>query len=410
MSDHKAQVSHQQYQFHDYSAYFKFNGFDPDRVHQKLPPAVYELRAVETPSGIDLRLQKRDPLFDVPQSTRFGRHLARLEIISNRYSTGNPSMGVLMVGLKGAGKSLFAEDLGNVLITRDAVPVIMVTEPLPASMIREVIKSVGPCMVYFDEYGKTYSKIELREKLLPLFSDSDMRGVLFVITGNHFGEFNDAVMDRPGRFRYRMQFDGLSPEMVMEVAKARGLSDQLAVALVRYCRTHQIGYDTLVTVADIIKGCQTEDEIKARLEIINVPKWAISGVHVTRLLEGETRLKFDDIDYDGEKLTVTALSGEKNDVERKIEIPLLETVELYGDKPIEVKFGEFTLTVSSHPVYSDSASRAINSGGNRPLRPNGFGGKSRLGEHDFTSDEVRRHFEARNHGFNPSYGDPHGQL
>lgn len=410
MSDHKTQVSHQSHQFHDYSAYFKFNGFDPDRVHTKLPPAIYELRPVETPSGIDLRLQKRDPLFDVPQSTRFGRHEARLEIISNRYSINNPSMGVLMVGLKGSGKSLFAEDLGNILVTRDAVPVIMVTDALPASMIREVIKAVGPCMVYFDEYGKTYNKIEAREKLLPLFSDSDMRGVLFVITGNHFGEFNDAVMDRPGRFRYRMQFDGLSPEMVMEVARARGLSDKLAVALVRYCRTHQIGYDTLVTVADIIKGCQTEDEIKSRLEIINVPKWALSGVHVNRLLEGETRLMFDDIDYDGETLTVTALSGEKHDIERKIEIPLAETIELYGDKPIEVKHGEFTLTVQSHPVYSEQASRAINSGGNRPLRPGGFGNKFRAEDNVFNSDDVRRHFEQNNRGYNPSYGDPRGHM
>lgn len=347
---------HMQSQFHDHGTFKTFEHFDPSRTTTKLDPAVYEIEMIETQQGVQLRLSKRGTHFE-QGGARYGAHEKYLSLIQENYHHESPSMGVMLVGIKGAGKSLFAEDLGNWGIRAQSVPVLMVMSSIPAPFIRKVVQAVGPCIIYFDEFGKTYEKVTLRDKMIALFSDSDMRGVMFVVTANDYNEFSDPMVDRPGRFRYRLHFAGLSAEDVAEVAAAHGLEEWQTVGLMRYVRTDRIGYDTLASVAEHIKGAKTEDEIRDRLEIINVPRWGWSGVNVVKLVENGKRLRFDKAAYDGQHLTVTCLEGEKFDIERIVQIPLQESRDWYrkAEADITISVGDFKLTFRVAPTGGGSS-------------------------------------------------------
>lgn len=347
---------HMQSQFHDNGPNLTFEHFDPTRTTDHLKPAVYEVEVIETPQGNVFRFAKRGTHFE-QGAVRYGSHEKYLAMVQESYSRENPSMGVMLVGVKGAGKSLFAEDLGNWAIRGAGLPVLMVMSPLPPAAIRKFIQAAGPCVVYFDEFGKTYEKPSMRDKMIALFSDSDMRGVLFVVTANDYNEFADPMVDRPGRFRYRLHFAGLTADDVAEVAAAHGLEEWQTVGLMRYVRSDRIGYDTLDSVASIVKGAKTEEEIRERLEIINVPRWGWSGVNVLKLVENGKRLHFDKASYDGKNLLVTCLEGEKNDVERVVQIPLLEDRSWYrkAEAEIEVPIGDYKLTFKVFPTGGGSS-------------------------------------------------------
>lgn len=339
-----------QSQFIDHGTAVTYNYIDPSRVSSKLKPAIYELEISDTPSGPVPQLTLRGDLYPSPP-IRYGDHTARLKIVQENYNPAGPSMGVLLVGVKGSGKSLFAEDLGNWLVSERRLPVVMVMTQIPVSFIRKAIQAIGPCMVYFDEFGKTYDQSKLRDKMIALFSDSDLRGALFLVTANGYDELADPMINRPGRFKYRINFDGLSPQAVLEVAAHHQLNEELTVGLMRYAMLERSGYDTLDSVAGLIRNCVSDEQARQTLAIINVPGWGQSGVTISCLKEGDRRLIFDKAHYDGSVLTVTALEGERHDIERIISIGLIESREWYETGEEQVyKSGDFTLTFRPTPT------------------------------------------------------------
>ncbi len=332
-------------QFVSKGRYKTFSVFDPKDVSETAGQEVYELALIRTPNGEELRLINRGPCFQTPDIPRYGNHTARLDIIENTFYNTEGSMGVMLIGLKGSGKSLFSEDLCNRVMAKRGIPTLMIADTIPGSYIRQAIQAVGPCIVYFDEFGKTYFKNEMRESLLPLFSDTDIKSVLFIVTGNGYHEFNDALIDRPGRFRYRLFFQGLTVDEVIEVAQRNQIPEWAICALVRYANSASLSYDVLTTVCSLIKGCKDESEIRERLSIYNVPYWTQSAVNILQVKEGPTRLRFDEAEYDGQILKITTVSGTEDQItERIISIPLTETLDWYRTEQQVVKSGDLEVT------------------------------------------------------------------
>ena len=100
-------------QFLDHGSHICVLPLDDKNTYDHLPAGIYNLRYDEMRGK--LSFERRAPRFIVPE-TRYGDHSARLKRIWAEYDRMNPSMGVLLDGLKGSGKSLFAEDLGNLII------------------------------------------------------------------------------------------------------------------------------------------------------------------------------------------------------------------------------------------------------------------------------------------------------
>lgn len=334
--------------FLDHGTHFCVINLEEDRTHDHLPVGIYNVR-FDAREG-KITLDKHGKRFAVPE-VRFGDHRKRLEIIRKEYDRLNPSMGILLDGLKGSGKSLFAEDLSNLMIDQE-VPVLMIDQKLPAVVLRAVLAMVGPCVCYFDEFGKVYTESSERGELLTVFSDTGLRGVLFIITGNHREEFTDAIYDRPGRFRYRLSFTDLPIEAALEVAKHSHLNERLTLGLVRYVQAYHVSYDMLRAVATMIRGCADDNEVFDHLSIMNVPDWTSRRVILTRVTQNGKIIPVDATSGSivGDTVHVTLLGGELHDQEIKVSFPIEEVPDsyrlLYSKKVTEGEY-EFTYSLGS---------------------------------------------------------------
>lgn len=346
MSEKKTEKKFEK-QFVDNGGYYSFRLQATNELPlDHLPGAVYEIVIETSPlTGISIKYNKVAATFKVPEK-RFGKHNIHLERIKADYDRHNPSMGVLLQGLKGSGKSMFAEDLGNWAIGQ-GLPVVMVTQAIGQDLLRYILTAVGPCILYFDEFGKTYSS-EDRAKLLSLFSDSTLTGVLFVITGNEKSEFTDAIYDRPGRFRYRLEFGDLKTDAAEEVGNYYHLTEDLKVGLARYVSTHSVSYDMLCTLCTMVRGLESDEAVAEHLSILNIPRWGRAEPTVSALSIGgvEQRIRTGSFEWDGKTLTAqvrpkAAIADALMVPEWKtVSLPLRETLDYY--RKHEKKSGDQT--------------------------------------------------------------------
>jgi len=261
-------------------------------------------------------LIKDRPSFTLPQ-LRFGRHKRYFNQITSNYSKEGNSTGVLLYGQKGSGKSLMAEEIGNWMIKQD-LPVVMIDAPMSAEEIRIIIRAIGPCMIYIDEFGKVYSDKEDRQRMLTLFSDTSFTGVMFAITGNDSEEFSEYLFCRPQRFRYAISYEGgVDQETLADILKTMSIPESLHAAFKYYarsCRGH-LNYDSLLCAIRESAGLTDANELAARLEILNVPKFPVTEWQIENL-------EFDDasiIDNPGYGYHVTLLDGDLSLTEQRKE-------------------------------------------------------------------------------------------
>ncbi len=257
---------------------------DQSNLIDHVPAMVYKVAL----SREGILMIKDRPKFTLPQ-LRFGKHNTYFRRISASYDRYGKSNGVLLQGAKGSGKSLMAEELGNWMISQD-LPVIMITAPLGAEELAIIIKAVGPCMVYFDEFGKVYHDPVERERLLPLFSDTSYEGVMFVITGNEPEEFSTYLVNRPQRFRYCISYsNSFDKETLDDILTTMQVTPELHPAFYAYCigRTvADLNFDALMCVIRESAGCKDANEVADLCDILNVPdfprmQWYVSAVEAS---------------------------------------------------------------------------------------------------------------------------------
>lgn len=256
---------------------------------------------------IGLMLLKDRSKFTVPER-KYGDHAAWFTAVTSRYDRLNPSMGVLMVGQKGSGKSMLAEDICNWGLAQ-GLPVLFINQKLPVQLIHGAVSSIGPCIVYFDEFGKSYRASESdsqeneRDKMITLFSDTSHQGVLFLVTGNASYEFSDFMIDRPGRFEFRLNFPSLSAKVAADIAEEYKLNPEMREFLLRHTAFASSSFDIATKVASTIRNCNTTDEAVAILSILNVPKPAWYSYVISEVLYRGERVS---------KLHVTVSSKKDN--------------------------------------------------------------------------------------------------
>jgi len=235
------------------------------RKVEALPPAVYNL--VMSEEGP--RLFKGRTKFDIPKDPLGDHNTIRDLIISDYNSTTSP-VGVILVGLKGSGKTMLSEDLCNLVIDSGRC-ILNITTPLSGSLISTIINLLGPCAVMFDEFGKVYSESEERNSVLTLFSDSEKRNILFIVTANSEREFVDAMLNRPGRFKYRINYDGIKEATIIEALANPKHSPELVEYLRMYSQYHAISFDMLLLMKKLLAKCVTPADFVNKIEFYNLP-------------------------------------------------------------------------------------------------------------------------------------------
>lgn len=183
-----------------------------------LPKAVYNLCFDPMGRGIFLKYYK--PEFDF----NFQRYPIDEEFIAHvikRYPTMNKSMGVLLNGKKGAGKSVVAKTIANEL----GIPVIIVNNNYPG--LADFIANINsPCCFFMDEFEKNFAQRSIEDE------NAAGQGLLSVMDGVYTGSvahvfllttnqatINENLISRPGRILYSRKYECLDFDIVKSFIK-----------------------------------------------------------------------------------------------------------------------------------------------------------------------------------------------
>lgn len=165
------------------------------------------------------------PMQSIPEKT-YGTIKERRDRILNGYrdrAKRGQSTGVILNGEKGSGKTLLAR-----MLARDSqLPVILITENRVGEAFRELLIYASPCVILFDEFEKLYPESPdgdtpdrgSQEELLTLFDGLSNACNLYVVTTNTKGKVHEAMWNRPSRFFYAYDYEGLEKEFIEEYTK-----------------------------------------------------------------------------------------------------------------------------------------------------------------------------------------------
>lgn len=221
---------------------------DDLRTYDQLPAATYRV-SFNPMSGFSL-IKIVD--FETIESKIYGDHEQKIDKVLNSYERFDRSMGVILSGDKGMGKSLFVQLLAYNAIQRD-IPVIMVSEGYGG--LTHFIESIDQeVLVIFDEFEKMFSATDDKEgqnSLLGLFDGTSQRKRLYAITVNELHRVSSYMLSRPGRFHYHLTFSYPTADEIRVY-----LTDKLEPAyygqidqVIAFAHRVKLNYDSLRAIA-----------------------------------------------------------------------------------------------------------------------------------------------------------------
>lgn len=247
---------------------------DDSQKIDHVPAYVYRLTM--TQEGLLLAKDRKN--FIVPEKY-FGNVLTRRDIIVEEYKKTTNSLGIILFGRKGTGKSLLSESIANKLLELD-IPVFYVESAIPPGLIKAVAKLVGPCLFLIEEFGKIYSE-ENQAEMVNLFSDSGYNKTMFILTGNGEDDINGNFLNRPGRFLFHIYYDGVDDDVLEEMMSSYELSDTYKFLFRIYNRFNpgSLNTDIFLKLIPYAKNAKSFHEFMELINLLNVP--AMCGVQYT---------------------------------------------------------------------------------------------------------------------------------
>lgn len=246
---------------------------DSLRVYEKLPPQSYVVRCSDRRG---FYLSKYVDM-EVKEEKVYGVHDDKVEKVMTSFAEMNRSLGVILSGDKGIGKSLFAKMLSAEAI-RNGIPVIVVDSYING--IASYIESIEQeAMILFDEFDKTFGEVRAKDgesspqtNLLTLFDGLSGGKKLFVVTCNELRKLNEYLVNRPGRFHYHIRFEYPSADEIRQYLKDK-LSEEYYSEIdnvVSFSGKVSLNYDCLRSIAFELNHGLTFNEAIKDLNIINI--------------------------------------------------------------------------------------------------------------------------------------------
>jgi hypothetical protein len=266
------------------------NHVDSNNAIDHIPAYVY--RIDYNPRTGAIELVKDRPRFDLPTKC-YGKVESYKTTIVDHFSKTTGATGVMLTGIKGSGKSLTAELIANTFIVKD-YPVFIIDRKIPAELILTVARIASPCMFYFDEFGKIYHESHTTENtsseqdsLLPLFSDTSLKKVMFVVTGNSYNEFSNYIINRPGRFFFSINFDKADEEIITEICNDFKIIPSITRLLIGYSDLMtDVSIDIIRAAVNIAKDCKSITEFRSIMQIVNLPSLPKTTFNIAKVMNG----------------------------------------------------------------------------------------------------------------------------
>lgn len=274
----------------------------PSSGIERIPPKIYKIRVDD--DGIFL-----EPVADnyvLPKKIYTGRIEKNVEMIVSSYTL-DSATGALMTGPPGSGKSLTTEIVCNMMLAAN-VPVIWVSSYMPVDLLRSVVAGIGPCVVNFEEFSKSYgmgtvenqfnqnqnrrSRDDLNTQmdLLSFFSDTTLKGVLFLLSENDSTTISPFILCRPGRVKYHFRYFFDSVDILNEMSKEFDIDpDVLDYARAYMRNSSQCNIDVIKTVVAEMAKVKSVTEFAETLSTLNVPPPVSSRIIISSVCVKETK-------------------------------------------------------------------------------------------------------------------------
>ncbi|UBH21938.1 ATP-binding protein [Macrococcus armenti] len=238
------------------------------QTYDKLPAQTYLVK-FNPMAGFSLR---RVTDFEQREEKLYGTHTQKITKVMDAFNKVERSLGVILSGDKGIGKSLFTQLLAEDAIKR-GMPVILVTDNYP-NIAEFIEKITQECVVLFDEFEKVFPQNgdgSTQDSLLGLFDGTSQEKRLYAITVNDLHKVSSFMLNRPGRFHYHIRFAYPSPveirEYLEDKVSPKYKSEIKAVEI--FSRKVKLNYDCLRAIAfELDNGVEFADAIQD-LNILN---------------------------------------------------------------------------------------------------------------------------------------------
>lgn len=223
-------------------------GNNSSEYFEKLPLGTYQLRQV--PMTENYYLEKVSD-FKLP-SKLYGDFsvIDRWKKGYEQAKCDGKNLGILLTGIKGAGKTLTAKKLCLELNQ----PVILLSESFsgPGFINFMTSKELGHCTIFIDEFEKRFSNNDRSADVTSLFSLLD--GVsatshLYLMTINDVEAMNQYLMNRPSRIHFRKDYESLEESVIRDVASDKGMEQDMIDNLIDTCsELDEVSFDSVISI------------------------------------------------------------------------------------------------------------------------------------------------------------------
>ena len=203
----------------------------------------------------------------------YGCHPDKARKVLAAFKDFQRSLGVIMSGAKGIGKSVSARLIATEALSA-GMPVIICDQYVPgvASFIESIEQEV---MILFDEFDKAFAKTgdeNPQASMLSLFDGTAVGKRLYVVTCNYLNGLNEYLVNRPGRFHYHFRFDYPDADGIREYLgdKVSEEGRNQIEEVVSFSKKVDLNYDCLRAIAFEINHGATFSEAVKDLNIVNV--------------------------------------------------------------------------------------------------------------------------------------------
>jgi len=236
-----------------------------------LPPDLYNL-IMNSEGDLALRVGEIKPL---PQI--YGTQI--LQKASKIWTTwekkGFHSMGVLLSGLRGSGKTLVVKILMHRALEEE-IPVIVIEKAFRgASLIDFFSRFNGqPFLAVIDEFEKKYDDEEGdQDSFLCFLQGTSDYNALTLLTANEPDLISEYMISRPGRIRYHLKFKGLDPDSIRGYIQANLSEDNLHKGdeILAYLKSFgSVSFDMLEALVEEINLYPGVSDVREVAEDLNI--------------------------------------------------------------------------------------------------------------------------------------------
>ena len=253
-------------------------------IVDKIPAGLYCIKE----SMFGYYLEKKASSIELPKKI-YGSTLDRAARCFSTYDRTSEPLTLGLFGSKGAGKTLLANVLAQTGIDRN-MPVIDVSESFNISTeYLAFIESLGPVIVLFDEFLKKLSNLDIpsdkensaygakrerahtaQDNMLTFLQGTSNSKRLTILIDNDAQLLSEYIKERPGRMRYRYNYEAIEPAVVEAVGKDSGLTAAQIESLVIYTQLTQTTFDVMRVIIQEWTF-YPEAQLSDITDVLNVP-------------------------------------------------------------------------------------------------------------------------------------------